>query len=101
MDNTVDTFTPLIGARFSLSRDAEAALEAELVEVRGLDIPSRGEHEMNPFALLFRVGDSQVAAEDAQQGLFDVTWQDAGPVAMFLVPVESDEKGVYFEAIFN
>ena len=75
------------------ARSEEVEFDAALVEVKALTV---NEHQES-FSLLFR-GPQDAPA---QQGIYELSSGDDTEFSIFLVPVSKDEKGLYFEAVFN
>jgi hypothetical protein len=75
------------------ARSEDAEFDTDLIEVKALTANEQQEN----FSLLFR------APEDApiKQGIHELSKGDGTHLSIFLVPVSKDEKGVYFEAVFN
>lgn len=79
-------------SKFRLHYSDTESTEMELAEVK--EIGPDGEHQ---FSLIF------IAPQDARplQGLYHVEHEEIGALAMLLVPVRLDSKGLYYQAIFN
>jgi hypothetical protein len=73
--------------------DGSAAIAAVLHQVG----ERRARDRYEQFALLFRRED----AHAPQQGLYEVRFADAEPMALLLVPVARDGAAVHYEACFN
>ncbi len=87
-----EDFIPPVNSKFQM-RVGNQTWEVELVEVTDKS-PSPKQEQ---FALQFR------APLDAPpfQALFELKHAALGTGAMFLVPVNRDAQGLYYEAIFN
>lgn len=108
----LDHFTPHLKTTFALdlggggggdegsteSEPGAATLAFELVEAR--EMPTRqqlGAGQRRPFSLLFRA-----PAEPAlDQGAYALTHPELGAQVIFLVPVNADGEGRYYEAVFT
>jgi hypothetical protein len=99
MVQRLEDFTPLLNTTFSLSDDGGEAREAVLVEATASG--GTGESSSASFSLLFRVARDTVPPEAARQGTYRLSGDSIGPMSLFLVPVNADGDGVYFEAVFN
>ena len=93
VDPTIETFLSHVGDVFRATT-ADVSSELELIETR--------EHTANPnatqgFSLLFR-GPADVVYE---QQIFEVSHDVVGTHAIFLVPVDQNEEGTYYEAVFS
>jgi hypothetical protein len=87
-----EQFAEQLHTTFTISAGG-LSLPAELVEFTERP-PARGYEQ---FSLLFRVPrDAPVV-----QATWDVEHPALGTQALFLVPVDRDEKGMYVEAVFN
>ena len=85
-------FSAQKGATFSARRDGRGFdLSLETTQ----DIVSN-ERQVN-FSLEFR------APTDTppEQGMYHLTNRELGELDLFLVPIKRDERGLYFEAVFN
>jgi hypothetical protein len=101
MKYTLDLFSPLLNAAFTLRDESGVECEAVLVEAAAAGPGNRGESADVPFALLFRVALDAIPAEAARQAMFQVSQPSLETLDLFLVPVNADADGVYFEAVFN
>lgn len=87
------TFANLLNSTFRLYyTEGAEAVEMELVEVT--EVGPAGEYQ---FSLIF------VAPESARphQGLYTVEHEATGALPILLVPIRRDDKGLYYQAIFN
>ena len=92
---SLSTFEPLVEQVFQAAVDGKT-WEFQLVQAKPLrafpDTPRQ-----DPFLLLFRAPKSC----DLGQGSLQMDHDQLGTINLFVVPVKSDEEGVYFESIFN
>lgn len=97
-----------VGFEFQLQLSEETAVSLELIEVKTLpsfidSLPSWRKakaHELRqePFSLVFR-GPHEPALI---QRMYTLVHEQAGTVAnIFLVPIDADGDGRYYEALFN
>lgn len=91
-------FAEQLNTTFRAFYAPEEALELELIEATDPD-----EHkEVKPkrherFSLLFRGPQGQVL----WHGIYKFQHERMGEFELYLSPVEQDEDGVYYEAVFN
>lgn len=86
-------FSKHLHTKFLIHYQPEQSLEAELVEVSERKSPARQER----FWLLFRGPREPLL----QQATYRLEHEAMGVLDLFLVPVEMDEAGIYYEAVFN
>lgn len=96
---TQATFAPLVGRRFRLHVNPATTVEVELIEAVQLPVyPRRGPaRTREPFSLVFRGSKEFVLP----QRIYPLEQEEFGSVGMFLVPIEPDDLGHRYEAIFN
>ena len=90
-------FEPLVNTIFAVTVGDEK-IDLELIEAKEIAteaVPLEGGR--TPFSLLFR-GPEGAALE---QQTFDLGHEQAGNLEIFLVPVQPDDKGPCYEAVFN
>ena len=94
-------FESLVGERFELALEGNAPVALELVEARPVgELSARQAAELGkrlPFSLVFR-GPAELALDQAIRNLSHAR---LGELALFLVPIERDEEGSLFEAVFT
>ena len=88
-----DDFANHLNAKFRVFFDPENATETELIEVSKL----REKPRYEAFSLTF-LAPNEIPPE---QMLYKIEHESLGEMELFLVPVAKDEKGLYFEAVFN
>jgi hypothetical protein len=97
---TADTFAPAVGDTFVLDAGGAGLLELELVESR-LHHPDTPAEDASgaraPFSLLFR----GPADPLLPQSIYRLEHESLDPMEIFLVPVERDEAGASYEAVFG
>jgi hypothetical protein len=92
---TVETFAELVGDRFALGADPDAALDLELIEANPLGArPGRGRA---PFSILFR----GPLAPVMPQRIYPITLQTLGCLELFIVPIGPRDGGMVYEAVFT
>lgn len=103
-----EQFQPYIGHLFELKLPNETAVALELIEVRTLptrreSLPSWRQEKAaalrpSPFAIVFR-GPHHPALGQQMYTLFH---EQLGTIEnLFLVPIDADGNGRYYEAVFN
>jgi hypothetical protein len=90
---THDMFAGLRNETFQVQLDANNQCDVDLVEISDLrKLPAQ---EM--FSIVFRGPRETRLGQGIRQFKHDRT----GELAIFIVPIREDDKGVYYEAIFN
>jgi hypothetical protein len=90
---TFQVFTENLNTKFHIPVNESQRVELELAEVSELKQTPRNEE----FAIVFRgpkeafLGQGMRSLEHDQLGKFD----------LFIVPIREDDKGYYYEAVFN
>src|SRR5947207_1418881 len=98
-DLSLDVFAEHVGTAFRIENGAAKPVEVVLAEATALaakGAPRSGHRE--PFSLIFRPSDRRL---HLPQQLYKLDHDKLGAIEIFLVPIEPDEKGMRFEAIFN
>jgi len=90
---TKSAFAENLNTKFWLRDPAGERVAIDLVELND----SRSSPQNEAFSLLFR-GDSR---QVYPQRLYSVEHDTMGAFDLFLVPVGRDEKGTFYEAVFN
>lgn len=90
---THDEFSQHVNTRFQVQIDDGTTIEMELAEISELKVHPNQEE----FAVVFR-GPSNAFL---QQGIRSVTHEQMGQFDLFLVPIQQDTQGFYYEAVFN
>jgi hypothetical protein len=99
-------FAPLVGEEFQLVLDAGQTLPFELVEVVALPLRASARPSWrkaasvprHPFSIVFR-GPS---THPLPQRMYTLTHERLGAIeGLFLVPIDADERGYYYEAVFT
>jgi len=98
----VDHFKPHLESRFQVDLGDEGGesggFEVELVEAAEIATKQKlKEDQRRPFSLLFR------APHDPplEQRAYELTHAELGKQLIFLVPVNEDDDGRYYEAVFT
>ena len=102
-----EAMQPLLNDRFVLEVDSEQSVDIELVDVSQLQVADRPVYSWQKavepskstlFALVFRVPHSL----GATQKMYQISHPQLGDLGgIFLVPIATDEDGLYFEAVFG
>lgn len=96
MDFKLATFSKALHTNFQLQvegNDFPVELVEAVDELEGKDVASGRES----FSLIFR-GDHP---EPLNQSTYSCKHEDLGSFDIFLVPIKRDDKGIYYQAIFN
>ena len=86
-------FAENLGTIFELQLTPAQAVELKLIELR----EGRSTPRQEQFALLFR----GPLTTPLGQGLWHIRHDALGQFDLFLVPVDRDAEGFYYEAVFN
>lgn len=90
---TYQTFAQYLNTKFQVQVDAAQSVDLELTEVSELKA-SPGQEQ---FTLVFRGPDNLYLG----QGTREFDHDQMGRCDLFIVPIGKDEKGYYYEAVFN
>ena len=90
---TFEEFTKNLNTKFHTQVDETQRVELELAEVSQLKQTSHNEE----FAVVFR-GPKKIFLG---QGMRAFEHDELGKFELFIVPIREDEKGYYYEAVFN
>jgi len=90
---TREQFAENLNTTFHVSADDNHTVELELVEVSELKLIATQEQ----FAVVFRGPRDRFLG----QGSRPLEHEKLGPSELFLVPIQEDPEGYYYEAIFN
>lgn len=90
---THEAFSQHAGSKFQVQIDENSGVELELAEVSEINVYPRQEE----FAIVFR-GPSDAFLD---QGVRLFTHEEMGQFELFIVPIRQDERGFYYEAVFN
>lgn len=90
---THDAFAQQVNSKFQVEVDENIAVELELVHVSELKLYPQQEE----FVVVFR-GPSDMFLD---QGGRNFKHDKMGQFELFIVPVQQDAQGIYYEAIFN
>lgn len=90
---TKTDFAQNLNTVFSCRIGPDQAIDLQLVELR----EGRSSSRQEQFALLF----SGPLATPLAQGMYQLRQQELGELDLFLVPVDKDAQGFYYEAVFN
>ena len=97
---TANSFTPAVGETFALDAGEAGRLELELLESRLHDPDAPAEDEGGtraPFSLVFRGPSDPVLP----QRIYRLEHEAVGAIEIFIVPIERDEAGTSYEAVFG
>lgn len=91
----LETFSPLEGTRFGLQSEDHGPVNLVLESAAALSVG--GQSPRAPFSLLFR-GPSGI---ELHQRIYRLSHETLGDVELFLVPMQPDDQGSLFEAVFT
>jgi hypothetical protein len=92
-DLTHEEFSRHLNTKFVIRISETQAIEAELTNVSEHMISPRQER----FSIVFRTSNEVLIA----QGLNRFEHDKMEPFNLFIVPIERDDEGTYYEAVFN
>ena len=93
-------FLPYLDQPFHLQLEAGETLLLKLIAVEQIgdrSLPGDDPARRRPFALIFR----GPAGSRLPQRLYRLTHDQLGQLELFLVPIQPDQQGARYEAIFN
>ena len=97
---TLERFQPYVNDTFQLTTISGQSLQANLIEavaVGSPPAPNNGVTERQAFSLIFHIAD----AAYLEHQIFTLTHDTLSEMALFLVPIGQDSKGVKYEAMFT
>jgi Domain of unknown function (DUF6916) len=90
---TWEMFADCLNAKFQMVDEPSGPIELELTQVSERRVTPKQE----AFSVLFRGPADRMMA----QRIHRIKHERLGEMDLFLVPVDKDEAGVYYEAVFN
>jgi hypothetical protein len=93
VDLTHEEFSRHLNTKFGIRVSETQAIEAELTEVSEHLISPRQER----FSIVFRTSNEVLIS----QGLHRFEHDKMEAFDLFIVPIDRDERGTYYEAVFN
>lgn len=97
-DLRLEHFTACVEDDFQLDGGDAGRIAVQLVEAAEIPTAKKlAEGQRKEFSLLFK-GPVEPAFE---QGIYALEHEDVGSHALFLVPVNQDDAGRYYEAVFT
>ena len=94
---TAKEFLKYVNTNFSAKLDAEAQTDLELTEVKTYSSQQEEQSGMERFSVFF----TGPLEPHLPQGLYKLEHDQMGEFDIFLVPVERNEHGFRYEAVFN
>lgn len=88
-----EVFTRQLNSKFEVQLDENRSVKLDLIEISDLKLSPNQEE----FAIVFR----GPLDEFLDQGTRSFRHEQMGQVDIFIVPIQQDENGFYYEAIFN
>ena len=92
---TRNDWTPYLNQAFHCEPVAGQSLSFELIEASSLGNATAGRRE--PYSLIFRGPATPVL----EQGIVELRQDTFGTLALFLVPIGPDARGMCYEAVVN
>lgn len=92
----IEDFTPLEGTTFRLRKPDGGEQVLTLESITPISMPPT-EKRPRGFSLIFRPPAGERVLE---QRMYEMEHAAAGTLAIFLVPIQPDQKGARYEAIF-
>lgn len=93
-DLTEMSFKPHVDSIFKLKLDEGKSLDLKLTEVTS---GRKLSEDYECFSLLFL----DEAKSSLQQRIYELEHTELGVISLFLVQIDADEKGHYYETVFN
>lgn len=90
---THEAFSKNLNSTFRIRIDDSTTIETELTEVSENKLSPRQER----FAVVFRGPNDPFLG----QGMRQFDHNEMGEFELFIVPISQDDKGYYYEAVFN
>lgn len=97
MEFTEQQFLKHLNTKFQVRLEGQQPIDLELVEVRPYPFKKDEEMGMSRFSLFFD-GPKDVTLSQAS---YPIHHEAMGSFDIFLVPVNANEKGCSYEAVFN
>lgn len=94
---TMETFQPRLGELFTIVVDQETRLPTKLTGVHPWGDASAKGRPRAPFSLIFHTVPQAVLP----QQIYRLENDNMAPFEIFLVPLEPDERGMRYEAVFT
>ncbi len=92
---TLERFRTHLNSHFTLPFENSEPIRLQLVEASALESTPRLQRQ--PFSLLFK-GPQEPCLSQASYHLLH---EDLGQLLLFLVPIQSDDQGTDYEAVFT
>lgn len=90
---TLSDFTENLNSKFTLYINDDSTVEIELIEA----VKRKGIAGQEVFSVLF-LGPNEKPFE---QGIYPIDHERLGKFELFIVPIERNPKGFFYEAVFN
>ena len=95
---TADSFRPHVGKTFNfIINESQPPVELELFELEEKRFKPSPNSFREPFSIFFR----GPAGFYQPQGIKRIEHPEMGRLEIFLVPLQPDEKGSIYQAVFN
>lgn len=94
---TKNTFDNLTDKDFTVKLNDDLNATFSLIEIKSINSHTLAEGQSEPFALLFQSNNENIF----EQGTYALGNTELNEVALFLVPIASNDVGVQYEAVFT
>ncbi len=97
MVNSKLIFDNINNKNFQIEFEDNLPIKCELIEVKGINSSTLKKGQSEPFSLVFQSKEQRVF----EQNTYKLTHSELNDLALFLVPIGSDDIGVRYEAVFT
>ncbi len=97
MDHGADSFSQHLNTKFTVKLDSAEPVELELVDVVVRPSEPNEQAGMERFSIFFY----GPATLFLPQQTCELVHHEMGQMHIFLVPIEQDQRGIKYEAVFN
>ena len=94
---TLETFRPHVGELFRVIVDEKWEMHMVLTEVSAWSEQSARGGDRAPFSLVFHAAPNSIIP----QQIYRVENANLEPMEIFLAPIEPDQRGMRYEAVFT
>ena len=94
---TKKTFDNLMDMDFKIKTGDETHEGFSLIEIKSINSQALVKGQCQPFSLLFQTNNENIF----EQGTYTLENNELNEIVLFLVPVNSNETGVQYEAVFT
>lgn len=94
---TFEEFSSRIGEEFRIALDDGESVTLELTAAEIKAVAGTPDHPDSAFSVLFR----GLLTHPLGQQMYEFEHSELGTLPLFVVPVQEDENGFYYEAVFT